>query len=66
MFSGAAPITLIDGRRLLDLCMKHEVGLTRRPVEIYEIDETFFAEKFAPEAAAAEAAEEVDQFPKID
>jgi restriction system protein len=46
LYPGAAPITLIDGRRLLDLCIKHEVGVKRRPVEIYEIDEAFFAEKF--------------------
>jgi restriction system protein len=46
LYAGAAPITLIDGKRLLDLCLKHEVGLKRRPVEIYEIDEVFFAEKF--------------------
>ena len=51
LFVGAAPITLIDGRRLLDLCMKHQVGLKRQPVEIYEVDEAFFAEKFSsPEA----------------
>ncbi|MBX3597755.1 MAG: restriction endonuclease [Rhizobiaceae bacterium] len=46
LFVGAAPITLIDGKRLLDLCIKHQVGVKRRPVEIYEIDEAFFAEKF--------------------
>lgn len=49
LFIGAAPITLIDGKRLLDLCIKHQVGVKRRPVEIYEIDEAFFAEKFAHE-----------------
>lgn len=49
LFPGAAPITLIDGKHLLDLCIKHEVGVKRRPVEIYEIDEAFFAEKFARE-----------------
>jgi restriction system protein len=46
LYLGAAPITLIDGKRLLDLCIEHEVGIKRRPVEIYEIDEAFFAEKF--------------------
>jgi len=49
LFVGAPPITLIDGKRLLELCIKHEVGVKRRPVEIYEIDEAFFAEKFAPD-----------------
>jgi len=48
LYIGAAPITLIDGKRLLDLCVKHEVGVKRRPVEIFELDEAFFAEKFAP------------------
>jgi len=47
LFVGAAPITLIDGKRLLDLCIKHQVGVKRRAVEIYEIDEAFFAEKFS-------------------
>ena len=46
LFVGAAPITLIDGKHLLDLCIKHEVGVKRRPVEIYEIDEAFFIERF--------------------
>lgn len=49
LFVGAAPITLIDGKHLLDLCIKHQVGVKRRPVEIYEIDEAFFAEKFPAE-----------------
>jgi hypothetical protein len=35
------PVTLIDGKKLLELCIKHEVGVKRRPVEIYEIDEAF-------------------------
>lgn len=48
LFVGAAPITLIDGKRLLELCKKHEVGVKRRSVEIFEVDEAFFAEKFAP------------------
>jgi restriction system protein len=49
LFVGAAPITLIDGKRLVDLCIKHQVGVKRRPVEIYEIDEAFFSEKFTRE-----------------
>jgi restriction system protein len=51
LYAGAAPITLIDGKHLLELCVKHEVGVKRRPVEIYEIDEAFFAEKFAHDEA---------------
>ncbi|MGJ5050207.1 restriction endonuclease [Bradyrhizobium oligotrophicum] len=49
LFPGAAPITLIDGKRLLDLCIKHQVGIRRRPVEIYEIDDSFFLKKFSRE-----------------
>jgi restriction system protein len=56
LYVGAAPITLIDGKRLLDLCIKHEVGIKRRPVDIYEIDETFFAERFVREEQEEPAA----------
>ncbi len=35
---GAAPITLIDGDRLLDLLMKWEIGITKKSVEYYEFD----------------------------
>ena len=45
-FMNAAPITLIDGKNLMDLCVKHEVGIKRRKFEIYEVDETFFSENF--------------------
>ena len=59
LYVGAAPITLIDGKRLLDLCVKHEVGLKRRQVEIYEIDDAFFIQKFsrAEDDGAAEISE---------
>jgi restriction system protein len=56
LFVGAAPITLIDGKRLLELCVKHQVGVKRRPVEIYEVDEAFFAEKFTIEGVEGAAA----------
>jgi restriction system protein len=61
LYVGAAPITLIDGKRLLDLCIKHGVGIKRSPVDLYDIDEAFFAEKFgedeelSPASLAAEA-----------
>jgi restriction system protein len=47
LYTGAAPITLIDGKLLLELCITHQVGINRRSVEIYEIDDAFFTEKFA-------------------
>ncbi|KEF33379.1 hypothetical protein RDMS_12775 [Deinococcus sp. RL] len=40
---GAAPITLIDGETLIDLLIEHEVGVTPRRVEIYEVEEAFFS-----------------------
>lgn len=63
LYVGAAPITLIDGKRLLELCVKHEVGVRRRPVEIFEIDETFFVEKFSEESVegASQAFEDEDE-----
>ena len=35
---GAAPITLIDGERLLDLLIEHEVGVRRREIKFFEFD----------------------------
>ena len=35
---GAAPITLIDGEKLLDLLMDHQIGVVRRTVEYYDFD----------------------------
>lgn len=37
---GGAPITLIDGERLLDLLMQHEIGLARKTVDFYEFDDS--------------------------
>lgn len=61
LYVGAAPITLIDGKHLLDLCIKHQVGVRRRPVEIYEIDEAFFAERFATDETALSPEEESEE-----
>ncbi len=46
VYPGAAPITLIDGERLLDLLVEHGIGVKKRPVEIWEVDETFFKENY--------------------
>ena len=35
---GAAPITLIDGERLLDLLIEHNIGIRRREIRILEFD----------------------------
>ena len=34
----AAPITLIDGERLLDLLIEHDIGIRRREIRILEFD----------------------------
>ena len=38
LFPGAAPITLIDGERLLDLLIEHGIGIKKRLVELWEVD----------------------------
>lgn len=35
---GAAPITLIDGEKLLDLLTEYQIGVTKKPIEYYEFD----------------------------
>lgn len=45
LFPGAAPITLIDGDRLPELVVKHQIGVRRKPVDLLEVDEAFFAER---------------------
>jgi restriction system protein len=42
VYTGAAPITLIDGERLIDLLVEHEVGVSKRPTPLIEIDESYF------------------------
>ncbi len=42
LFPGAAPIGLINGDKLLDLLIEHEIGIRKRPAQLYELDEDFF------------------------
>ena len=42
LFPGAAPIGLIDGKRLLELLVEHKIGIVERPATLYEIDENYF------------------------
>lgn len=35
---GAAPITLIDGEKLLDLLMERQIGVSKKSVDYYEFD----------------------------
>lgn len=48
--AGAAPITLIDGEKLLDLLIENGVGVRTKAVELLELDD----EALAPEAQAFE------------
>ena len=43
LFQGAAPITLIDGERLIDLLIEHEIAVQRRILVLVELDEQFFS-----------------------
>lgn len=36
------PITLIDGEKLVELLAKHEVGVKKRKIEVWELDESAF------------------------
>lgn len=40
---GAAPITLIDGEKLIDLLIQNGIGVRKRQVEILEVDPTAFS-----------------------
>lgn len=43
LYPGAAPITLINGDKLIELLLKHEVGVRKKPQALIEIDESIFA-----------------------
>jgi restriction system protein len=40
---GAAPITLIDGERLIDLLIEHEIGVRKRTIQLIEFEPGDFA-----------------------
>ena len=62
LYPGAAPITLIDGNKLIELMIKHEIGLVKRRVDLIEVDTAFFDERRDMEAKIAEDIEAtVDQ-----
>ncbi len=46
VFPGAAPITLIDGERLIDLLVEHSIGVKKRSVEVWDVDQKFFDENY--------------------
>ncbi len=52
---GAAPITLINGETLIELLLQHQIGVNKKTVDYYELDETAF------QAEASEEIEEADE-----
>lgn len=46
---GAAPITLIDGERLIDLLIEYEIGVRRRTVQLIEFEPADFTDIEAEE-----------------
>jgi restriction system protein len=55
---GAAPITLINGDTLIDLLIQHQIGVKKKAVEYFEVDEKVFQAVPDGEADAAEDQEE--------
>ena len=41
---GAAPITLIDGEKLIDLLITHGIGVRKKTLEVLELNASAFAE----------------------
>jgi restriction system protein len=42
LYQGAAPITLIDGDKLVELLVKHSVGIKKRTLTLVEVDDDYF------------------------
>ena len=41
---GAAPITLIDGDKLIDLLIEHGIGVRKRTLDVLAVDPAAFAD----------------------
>jgi restriction system protein len=65
IYPGAAPITLIDGDKLIELLVKHEIGLVKRRVDLIEVDTAFFDERREIEAEVVEENAAVDDAPAL-
>lgn len=39
---GAVPIILIDGERIVELMLQQGIGISKRPLYVVTLDETFF------------------------
>ena len=51
---GAAPITLIDGEKLLDLLMERQIGVSKKSVDYFEFDPEKLAQFEQPEDESSE------------
>lgn len=60
IFPGAAPITLIDGDKLMELLLKHGVGVKKRQAILLEIDESIFDEQVAGNEAGVSPPDEAE------
>jgi restriction system protein len=56
LYPGAAPIGLINGDKLLEMLIEHKIGILKRPILLYELDQDFLA-AFAERAAVEEMVE---------
>ena len=52
LFPGAAPITLIDGDKLIELLVKHNVAVKQKKLTLIEIDDSYFLDE--PETSLTE------------
>jgi restriction system protein len=51
---GAAPITLINGDTLIDLLVQHEIGVKKKSLDYYELDDSAFRQEPPEEMEEAE------------
>lgn len=59
IFPGAAPITLIDGDKLMELLLKHGVGVKKRQAILIEVDESIFDDQVAGSESGVSPPDEV-------
>jgi len=52
--AGAAPITLIDGQKLIDLLIENGIGVRKKPVEVLELNPDAFVGLGAEESGVAD------------
>ena len=60
LYPGAAPIGLINGEKLLDLLIEHEIGIHKRPIALHELDTSYFTNPSEQELSADEPDTEIE------